>query len=913
MKTILMILLIPFLLTNIISAQEETPKWSDLVNIEKPNFYDIQKAFYAEAEKSADSLIDGYKQFHRFEWYWENRINEDGSFPEGDKIANEYIKYFSKHKSNYGSWVNFGPYDVIPVSQSGVGRVNCIEFYPGEEEYKALVGTPGGIWKCNNVYYNSGWEPLTDFLPNIKISSIAIDPINTSIIYAGTGDVDGFFGDLTANGILKSVDGGDTWFYINNDAEGILKSRSIRKIIVNPVDNNKVIAVSGKQIYKSENAGALWKIVFTSPAYYIRDIEISLQNENNLYISCKDLVYKSSDFGENWEFLYDFWASYIEFSTTPANENIIGICVSANPPGETQQKISIYKYHENENNMELKSSYTSNINVQSGYNFCFNIDRYNEDKMFVGGIDFYYTFNSGVNWEVIPYVSNKLHADVHDIKTVKIGIGTLVFAATDGGIYMREPNNYIWSPKSKNLAISQIYNIGNVSETNNFLCGFQDNGSNVYNYTNNSWTAVSGGDGMECMGVGGYYFTTMQEAYFYRNHQGYADFDLGFFQSRCYTSDYVDPNYMYFGINDLYRSTNILTDNIEDISLVKIFDTPASIKDIEFRAYNCAYLIDDNKNLYKTKNIRALNPTFELMNNNYRFIDIALSSSNTIYGILNLNGVGQIYKSTDSGVTFEEITDDLPGISFNCIIVDSFERTVYLGTDIGVFYRTNVMDEWLPFSNGLPNVMVTELEFNKSLSMPKLRASTFGRGVWETDLACYNYNIEEDILVDEISDSYFFQALNNLSSNVVLPVNEPITFLAGNKITLMPGFSTSPNSFFKAVISSCGNSKSTENRQEVIQNLFINSSSTTKINSEFEEYPDLEVYPNPVSSFLNVNSLNEKFDEIKVLDLIGNIVFENKFSNTFSYQLDLTFLYQGVYFIKINTDTDVKIYKFIKI
>ncbi|MEP7128451.1 MAG: T9SS type A sorting domain-containing protein, partial [Chitinophagales bacterium] len=76
----------------------------------------------------------------------------------------------------------------------------------------------------------------------------------------------------------------------------------------------------------------------------------------------------------------------------------------------------------------------------------------------------------------------------------------------------------------------------------------------------------------------------------------------------------------------------------------------------------------------------------------------------------------------------------LPNIPVSCI---AYQRNandmLYAGTDFGVFYRNNNMSDWEPFNDGLPNVIVTQLDVLYSFN--KLRAATYGRGIWETDLA----------------------------------------------------------------------------------------------------------------------------------------------------------------------------------
>ena len=59
-------------------------------------------------------------------------------------------------------------------------------------------------------------------------------------------------------------------------------------------------------------------------------------------------------------------------------------------------------------------------------------------------------------------------------------------------------------------------------------------------------------------------------------------------------------------------------------------------------------------------------------------------------------------------------------------------ETVYVGMNIGVYYRDNVTNTWMVHGTGLPLVAVNEVEIQKSGN--KLRVATYGRGVWESGL-----------------------------------------------------------------------------------------------------------------------------------------------------------------------------------
>ena len=88
---------------------------------------------------------------------------------------------------------------------------------------------------------------------------------------------------------------------------------------------------------------------------------------------------------------------------------------------------------------------------------------------------------------------------------------------------------------------------------------------------------------------------------------------------------------------------------------------------------------------------------------------------------------------------------------------------LYVGTDLGVFVLLPGAKDWQIYDIGLPNVIVTELEIQYSSA--RLRASTYGRGLWETDLFS-STGIECVPLYTTgcISDDY----INNFSFNTLV-------------------------------------------------------------------------------------------------------------------------------------------------
>jgi len=94
----------------------------------------------------------------------------------------------------------------------------------------------------------------------------------------------------------------------------------------------------------------------------------------------------------------------------------------------------------------------------------------------------------------------------------------------------------------------------------------------------------------------------------------------------------------------------------------------------------------------------------------------------------------KVYKTTDAGQNWTNVSGSLPNIPVNCVETHdgSSKQGVYIGTDIGVYYRDNTMSDWISYNQGLPPVIVNELEIH--YPSQKIRAATYGRGMWESPL-----------------------------------------------------------------------------------------------------------------------------------------------------------------------------------
>jgi hypothetical protein len=157
--------------------------------------------------------------------------------------------------------------------------------------------------------------------------------------------------------------------------------------------------------------------------------------------------------------------------------------------------------------------------------------------------------------------------------------------------------------------------------------------------------------------------------------------------------------------------------------------------------------------------------------------------------------------NTNPAGNWINMSGTLPNVPVNCIAIDN-NNNAYIGTDNGVYYRGTGMSDWVPFYNNLPYVPVTDLVI--SAADNRIRAATFGRGIWATDL--YS-NCATDLNITGVLEGQeFHEASNNIVSTASLLTSEgsKVQMRGGNEVLLQAGFSAKETTQFKAMIGPCG-------------------------------------------------------------------------------------------------------------
>ncbi|MDQ2757712.1 MAG: hypothetical protein M3Y71_14320 [Actinomycetota bacterium] len=117
--------------------------------------------------------------------------------------------------------------------------------------------------------------------------------------------------------------------------------------------------------------------------------------------------------------------------------------------------------------------------------------------------------------------------------------------------------------------------------------------------------------------------------------------------------------------------------------------------------------------------------------------DIAVDKSNWRVAYISYGGFsaatpkrrGQVFATTDGGLTFTDVTANLPDIPVNSVTIDPSDgRTVYVGTDTGAFVSTNGGGRWTRLGRGIPQVAIWQLDYDATNGV--MLAATHGRGAY---------------------------------------------------------------------------------------------------------------------------------------------------------------------------------------
>jgi hypothetical protein len=192
------------------------------------------------------------------------------------------------------------------------GAINSIAADPVNPD-RVFVGTVnGGVWRTTNATSpNPHWTPLTDQFPSLSIGDIKISPLNTMVIYAGIGQFSnntGFnYGPGLLTGVLRSMDGGNTWVQLGRS---MLGGFSVNRIVPTAsgtsVGNQVVLAATSGGVFRSTDGGTTWNNLSGMlgsglPTGGASDLVLDSGALSRMYVGIPGAgVFRSTDTGATW-------------------------------------------------------------------------------------------------------------------------------------------------------------------------------------------------------------------------------------------------------------------------------------------------------------------------------------------------------------------------------------------------------------------------------------------------------------------------------------------------------------------------------------------------------------------------------------------------------------------------------------
>ncbi|MBI1223075.1 MAG: T9SS type A sorting domain-containing protein [Bacteroidetes bacterium] len=594
-------------------------------------------------------------------------------------------------------------------------------------------------------------------------------------------------------GVYKTSDGGQSWFptslsFKETDFEGSL----ISKIIIHPGNTDHVIAVGESGAYVSTNAGNHWT---KTDQRLIWDLDQDPNNPDVLiastgyvysYNSGEAGVIRSSDFGMSWTNAQipipkTLAAQRIELAIAPSDNNYVYALACDTIGG-------FYGFYRStdagQNFIEMQnSSYPYNIlynefdqtpGGQGTYDLAICVDRNNRDHVVIGGINMWQTQDGGQTFNPVTYWRlnyNKLsmHADIHEIH--QHPLANSFFACHDGGIsrsdYLYDEDilslksqqvQTEWTNFTKGLNISSFYrlSIGEI-DSKKKIAGAQDNSTVMTDGTD--FSNLTGGDGMESemMDYEGYWFTSSQfgsiyafqilgdQPYFEGKlvipNQEHGDWTTPFIGADGYLFVLFENLYSFQGSFQVATCSSFpfASDGYPRVgTALDIQNKKAQRMYIAKRGYNSVGI--QNQILTSDKRGQQWSDISQgLPRNQYpSYIEMSQSDPNEVWITFSgFDSSKKVYHSLDAGANWTNISYNLPNIPVNCVThQEDGHGTIYIGTDHGVYYLKHDSSSWEYYSEGLPKVIISELEIDTASRT--LVAATFGRGLWEVSLVDYD-------------------------------------------------------------------------------------------------------------------------------------------------------------------------------
>lgn len=722
-------------------------------------------------------------------WYYQQRAYPNNKIP--DTWREQALKHIASNNvllsnsPNALNWTQLGPGNIG-------GRVRAIVVHPTDPNTVYIGAVAGGVWKT--IDGGTTWISLNDFMGNLAVCALIIDPNNSNTIYAGTGE--GFFNldAIRGAGIFKSTDAGASWSQLSS-------TNNSNFYYVNDLDydaaNGVLYAATRKGLYASSDGGANFtdKVTGSGSDVHCLDIEIANTNPRRIFATFglfnQAEIWRSTDAGSSF-FQNITLANLgrIEMATSKSNPSVA--YASFMDLSNYGTGAMIYTTNAGDDWFYVGDipgpSYagaTTYTGAQAWYDNILAVDPDNANNVLAGGIDNWKTTNGGTSWAqktnwyawsgAPPYA----HADQHAYVFAPSN-SSIVYLGNDGGVYKSTNKGETWVSLNNNLFITQFY-YGAVNPTGTvYAGGTQDNGT-LRSTGSTNWAEILGGDGgateidfsntnniyMEYVNLAIFKSTDGGSSYFKAMNgipTGPNDFDGTTDRTQFISPFSMDPNNSTTIVAGTYRVWRTL-DGAANWSAISN-DLTGDGSGGSGATISAVIVAKGNSNVIYAgcSNGRVQVTTdggssWNLRNSGLPNLSVTKittdpnSPSNAYVTFSGYTASSKIYKTTNYGSSWTNVSGNLPNLPTNCVVVNPANvNNLFVGTDLGIFSTTDGGSSWVQDVAGMANVPVLDLDYRASDN--KLFAATHGRSMYSSTLTGGGGGTQITILQEGFDQSF---------------------------------------------------------------------------------------------------------------------------------------------------------------
>ncbi len=652
-------------------------------------------------------------------------------------------------------------WDVLSVGSIAIDPTNPNTVYVGTGEGNLNGDAYWGIGVYKTTDGGANWTKLGfDKFGGLSVTKLAVNPNDSTdllaaVTWSGSTAPSGGGAPATNGGIWQSTDSGTSWTQVLKGNSSLNYDYGT-DVVFDPANSGVVYSglanvlaepasfyssgVSKAGVYKSTDGGATWG----SGA-------LSTGIANNADIERVSLGISSDG--------TKLYAIFTDGDTTTAGAPDFGKILNGSVyvlTGGTAPFAAL----------TLPAAMTNDSsNQQYWYNSSVGVDPTNASTAYVGGVDLWKTSNGGTGWTNITGVYNtptpltQVHADEHAIAFPPSPNNAKPYIGTDGGVWQYDGSSFT----NKNgtgagtLNITQFYagSYGDVGSSARLYGGAQDNGELRYQGSNAlsgpaTWNEADGGDG----GYTAVDYTNnaiVYEEYVFgqinKSTNGGSTWTSA--RSGISTNDAVNfimpfimspnnHNTLFAGTNRVYRTTNaagswtaISTGLGSAISALAV--APGNDNVIYAGTNNGYFFYTTDGGAHWSTGLIVPGST-GVNNGGGVLTGLAVDPQNSsivyaTYSAFATGSNGHVFRSTNNGQSWTNISGTLPNIPFESILLPSGNgNLVIAGSDAGVFITEDHGANWSQLGAGLPNVAINQIF--TSHDGTKLFVATHGRGMW---------------------------------------------------------------------------------------------------------------------------------------------------------------------------------------